>query len=610
MAVAGAFKRVSQRAPGQHPGQVAFVVGAGMHVIAGRNLVPGSVRCCGSKGLGGRWLPDQHRGGVMRHSRCIAEVQEYDPGSGAGAASVHRKQHRHAGLGIVPVAPREFVEAEAGVRREGRQVDGGQHLIRFKRGGEQAGEELASAHRPCAARAAQVQRGVAGECNYWQFGGRVGVGQTATDRAPVANLRVGDEGHCRGQQRGVLRNEFAAFHGAVTSHRANAQRAIGQQFNAVQCSNPVEVNQHAGLGQPEVHHRDQALTTGQQLGVEAVFGQQLKCFIQRGRGVVRKRGRFHSANLLIIGGIPVGVSLDYGYSDTKRKPPDGMRWRSGEYVWRDEDSLAHMHELHNRVTLGTVRRRTHPTTAALSISPRARRWLSQPQPVRVLHVFPEVCNLVNRDGEVMSIATAAIGPGPFTITVAVPFWQPGRTPAVQLSPRGLIVDGQVLDTTAATTWQPVPNWPALRRRAIPESALDLPGALADALNLLISAISGNRRDDLAGAVLQLAGRGTGLTPTGDDLLTGVLFALRVWHPDTDLPGIIAALAAPRTTTLSAAFLRAAAAGEATWHWHALAAGEPNALDALLAVGHQSGWESWHGFSTASAHLRTLAGSTV
>lgn len=100
----------------------------------------------------------------------------------------------------------------------------------------------------------------------------------------------------------------------------------------------------------------------------------------------------------------------------------------------------------------------------------------------------------------------------------------------------------------------------------------------------------------------LAGRGIGLTPSGDDVLMGVLYALWVWKPERALLEAIVRRAAPRTTTLSAAFLRAAAEGEASYAWHRLAGGDPGAIVDILATGHSSGREAWAAFVTTWTRL--------
>lgn len=75
------------------------------------------------------------------------------------------------------------------------------------------------------------------------------------------------------------------------------------------------------------------------------------------------------------------------------------------------------------------------------------------------------------------------------------------------------------------------------------------------------------------AASALCGLGPGLTPSGDDYLAGVMLAL--WaghHPQrTRLCDAICDGTAGRTTTLSSAFLAAAARGETNEQWHRLLA---------------------------------------
>jgi hypothetical protein len=104
--------------------------------------------------------------------------------------------------------------------------------------------------------------------------------------------------------------------------------------------------------------------------------------------------------------------------------------------------------------------------------------------------------------------------------------------------------------------------------------------------------------------IRLAGLGRGLTPSGDDFLTGVM--LWAWLAHVKPHSVCRALvdaAADRTTTLSAAFLRAAARGECMAAWHrllfALSEGSDEELAAavgtVLAYGATSGTDALAGF---------------
>jgi hypothetical protein len=127
---------------------------------------------------------------------------------------------------------------------------------------------------------------------------------------------------------------------------------------------------------------------------------------------------------------------------------------------------------------------------------------------------------------------------------------------------------------------------------------------------------------LAPAAARLAGLGHGLTPAGDDFLMGAM--LRAWlaHPEPGpLCRRLAAVAAPRTTTLSAALLQAAARGECSAAWHALlaalAAGDAadagaaltTATRRVLAHGGTSGGDTLAGF-LLTGHDRKRQGDLV
>jgi hypothetical protein len=111
----------------------------------------------------------------------------------------------------------------------------------------------------------------------------------------------------------------------------------------------------------------------------------------------------------------------------------------------------------------------------------------------------------------------------------------------------------------------------------------------------------------------VAGRGPGLTPSGDDLLVGIVLALRLW------PGIASSLdggaqaardllvnaAQPRTTRISSAYLETARQGQAAEPWHVLVtslhrspAETRRAVRRLLRIGETSGADTLTGFCWA------------
>lgn len=263
------------------------------------------------------------------------------------------------------------------------------------------------------------------------------------------------------------------------------------------------------------------------------------------------------------------------------------------------------------------------------ITPRARRWLQTTHRARILHLFPDVCNLVNERGDVLALVSPRIGPGPFSLLLQRPLspLNDHRAPAVVDAQTQTLSVGSLLVTAdQATTWHPRPPWSRLRGVAparLPPPR-PLPAAIAAPLKQLLRGLAADDATRCQAAVGALAGRGPGLTPTGDDVLLGVLYALWAWRPrpgrrpqpvwiserGAPIMKVLVDTAAARTTTLSAAFLRAAAAGEATAVWHRLVNGRSDreraaAVDQILSIGHTSGADAWAGFVQCGKVLADL-----
>ena len=149
---------------------------------------------------------------------------------------------------------------------------------------------------------------------------------------------------------------------------------------------------------------------------------------------------------------------------------------------------------------------------------------------------------------------------------------------------------------------------ALVRASVPSPALEQEAALA-AAGQVVDGLANSDLEDLIRGARDLAGLGEGRTPAGDDFLMGALHALWLLVPAERarlLGDAVAEAAAPRTTTLSSEWLRAAARGEAIPVWGdlltALAAGDRGGIDVPLArvaaTGHSSGLASLAGFVAA------------
>jgi hypothetical protein len=307
------------------------------------------------------------------------------------------------------------------------------------------------------------------------------------------------------------------------------------------------------------------------------------------------------------------------------------------------------------------------------ITSKARAWIERGRPARLLQRHKRSFTLTDDHGALFSLVSDAALLGPFSALVTA---QPGTfdfqeqldpevQPGVQAS--RLRLGAWVFESSEARAWEPKPAWDRLRdltgwqarllalretlASAAPPGSLMLfsfddhdvvdvtqpPFAgeafhtrmLQQARPAVLRLQQGLQNADWTAcreAALALAGLGRGTTPAGDDFLIGVMHALWAGLPESEAKWIshrLAQVSAPRTNQLSAAWLRAAADGEATWPWHRLIATLSNttprnpsarladrdqefaaktplsaALD-LLAIGHTSGADALAGF------LRTL-----
>ncbi|MDQ7851010.1 MAG: DUF2877 domain-containing protein [Armatimonadota bacterium] len=259
---------------------------------------------------------------------------------------------------------------------------------------------------------------------------------------------------------------------------------------------------------------------------------------------------------------------------------------------------------------------------------------------RVLATFARSCYL-DLDGEVVAIVAGDLPAGPFAVVVdgtpplaAVPVGAPAAAGGDRIRIAGAVE----VDLRPAAPWDPLlAPWAgmpahlddhlALLRRLLLDGASPnglgrvaaggrCDGPLARRARSALAALARGLRDRdaraLGAAARGLAGLGPGLTPSGDDVLAGCLLALSLWpsRRRPDLRSLIAGQAVPRTTRISAAYLAAAARGEAGGDWHrlrdALAASDPAAVRRaaarVLGWGETSGSDMLGGFLLAAQAL--------
>ncbi len=265
--------------------------------------------------------------------------------------------------------------------------------------------------------------------------------------------------------------------------------------------------------------------------------------------------------------------------------------------------------------------------AALAIArPLLEDLAGQPFSGRVWGVFEQACNLIDDLGRIIALILPAVGQGPFSISIpgSPGIFEPFSTNQPARANREAVVIGPWrIELADAAIWEPridrlekplelkliadilepYTNWPNQAEETL------LSQRLLRLTRQLIKAIDQpDKPEQLSRAVAKLAGLGPGLTPAGDDYLIGAMAALWLTGRLGTME-LIAATAIPRTSALSAAFLRAAARGQFMEPWHALveawqAEDKPAVAAAVARIavfGASSGADALAGFS------HTLAG---
>jgi len=278
--------------------------------------------------------------------------------------------------------------------------------------------------------------------------------------------------------------------------------------------------------------------------------------------------------------------------------------------------------------------------SACSISRSVREQLEcKSFKAHVLAVFDQACDLITPDSNVIALVIPAVGNGPLNIVVdGGPGIFASISPGTAATWRAanLQIGRCRIRLEKAKTWEPCPAWNVLRNQrdaivrrlptleaiavqhAPPASLfnLALQGVAVGQTSLLPDSAVFHKAQEtwqagwdgdlaqLQEGTIQLAGLGSGLTPAGDDFLVGIMLWAWLAHPAPyAFCHTVIQAGTPRTTTLSAAFLRAASRGECSAAWHRLLAALGSGLDGeleaatrqVLAHGATSGADTLAGF---------------
>jgi hypothetical protein len=232
------------------------------------------------------------------------------------------------------------------------------------------------------------------------------------------------------------------------------------------------------------------------------------------------------------------------------------------------------------------------------------------RPARVLAAFPAGVYLEVRtdlEPSVIAVITGAATRLPNSVLLAA------ELPRVTVGDEAAVGDGSIefgrLSLRACRWWDPAPRLGKTDlvrlRQAVPRLLPGTPGLAGnEAVEMLAAGCAEGRLLGAVTAAERLVGLGPGLTPSGDDVLAGLLVTLRhlgtaagvgraVWLADW-LAATVTYDAGSRTTPISAALLHCAARGEASPEVTAVLRGiiGGQALDPaqrrLHRIGHTSG----------------------
>ncbi len=251
---------------------------------------------------------------------------------------------------------------------------------------------------------------------------------------------------------------------------------------------------------------------------------------------------------------------------------------------------------------------------------RARVLLNVPAAVYLAVQTPQgidVVGVLTSDAARLPLGLVLSRPANGRPLVSVPSGAPATVGNGRLSVGDLTV-------CAAAWWEPRPKLPGLQPALLPEgirtlrtalygdephSAFTIPGLPSGPSGPLAALRGAVRRADLEAALrtaTRLVGLGPGLTPAGDDVLAGTVAGLvLLGHPAAERFGAgVYGLAAGRTTELSRALLRHAAAGRVSGEFAGVVRGLigqgdlDTAIATLLATGATSGRALALGLCTA------------
>lgn len=117
----------------------------------------------------------------------------------------------------------------------------------------------------------------------------------AANGSAATYLRMRDMRQGVGKQRAIMQELAVPFHGAIACERSHAEVLRVRPVETGKLSQAVDIDQHGGACQAEIHRGYQALAASQESCLIAILGFEGQSLVERGYGNVFEWSRFHFA---------------------------------------------------------------------------------------------------------------------------------------------------------------------------------------------------------------------------------------------------------------------------------------------------------------------------
>src|SRR5215469_3403028 len=228
----------------------------------------------------------------LRLDRYGANVRQSDAGSLHVARPIERDLRSHGCGREVSDLALELEIRPTAVRRRDGNADLGEDFSLLQRGREECDEKVLDGNHAFPASTGRHNLRTERQHGGGMIIRRIAVRQIPGNRGQVAHLRIRD--HVRRiQQDQVLRaHERRGFQFGFTSEAANLKETA-IFFHVRQSCDAIDVDQVGRPRDAQLHHRNEALPTTQNLRIASMLLQELDGFRNGGRTQVLKRWRDH-----------------------------------------------------------------------------------------------------------------------------------------------------------------------------------------------------------------------------------------------------------------------------------------------------------------------------